>query len=148
MTDERQQAPDLPADRDDISPAAKEQVLPLAEEHVRVEKRPYERGRVRVRTVVRDETCTIEEPLHQTDVVVDRVAVERFVSEPVPDRQVGDTLIVSLHREVIVYERRLQVYEELHINRKSRQEQHRETLAVRREEATIERIEPDGTPQA
>lgn len=119
-----------------------ERVVQLAEERVRVHKRKRAKGKVRIRTVVREEPHVIEELLHATDLDVTRVPVERFVSGPVPDRQEGDTRIVSLHREVVVYERRLQVYAELHITRKTHTKPHRETVLLRREDAVVERLPP------
>ena len=53
-------------------------------------------------------------------------------------------IIVPVHRELLVVERRLQVFEEIHITPRHRQELKREDVVVRSEEAVIEREEGTG----
>ncbi|MDQ3748993.1 MAG: YsnF/AvaK domain-containing protein, partial [Acidobacteriota bacterium] len=73
---------------------------------------------------------------------VERVAVNQFVDAPPPVRYEGDVMIMPLLEEVLVVEKRLVLREEVRISK------HRETvnkpqqIVLRREEATVERIEP------
>lgn len=136
--------PDQPDPLDSLNPNDPH-VLPLAEEQVRIEKRVRQKARVRVQTIVREEPCEIAETLSGTEVEVTRVAVDRLVDAPVADRTDGDTLVVSLHREILVVQRRLQVFEELHIKRRERQHVHAETVTLRREDVLVERDETPAT---
>jgi hypothetical protein len=69
---------------------------------------------------------------------VTRVPVERWVEAPERERWEDGKIIVPLHCEVLVVERRLQVFEELHITRQRREERQREDITLRSEEAEIE----------
>lgn len=117
--------------------------IQIIEETAIVDKQRRITGRWRVRTVVHEDQQVIDEPLISTEAEIRRVPIERWVDAPVGDRMEGETLIVSLHREVVVVERRLQVFEEIHIVPRQRQRQHQQTVTLRREEAVVERIEED-----
>ncbi len=56
-------------------------------------------------------------------------------------------MIVPLHKEVLVVEKRLAVAEELHITKKQTKTQRPETVTLRSQEAVVERIDPRD-PQA
>ena len=117
-------------------------VLPLVEETLSVGTQTLETGVVRVhkRTIERTETVSVD-TLHET-VSVERVPVERFLDAPVEIRQEGDTTIVPVFEEVVVVEKRLLLREEVRITRTRSTVPQERTVALRREEAVIERDEP------
>ena len=121
-------------------------VLPVVEEQVVVAKRRRVTGAVRVATRTREEERLVDEPYDVEEVEVQRVPVEgdRWVDAPVPDRQEGDTTIVSIHEEVVVVETRLRVVEEVRLTRRRATRRHTERVTVRREEALVERLDPSG----
>jgi uncharacterized protein (TIGR02271 family) len=120
--------------------------IPVVHEQVHVGKRVEEAGRVRIRKLVREEEQTIDEPLTREEVTVERRAVSRPADGPQESRTEGDALIIPVVSEVLVVEKRLMVTEEL-VVRKRKVEDHRpQTVTVRREEAVVERLGPQGTP--
>ncbi|MGI9174851.1 MAG: YsnF/AvaK domain-containing protein [Rhodothermales bacterium] len=117
------------------------QTIPLIEEEVHVGKRTVERGRVRITKRVEHHEGTIDEPLLQEHVEVERVPIGREIDGPVEVRQEGDVTIIPIYEEVLVVEKRLVLKEELHI-RKERQEVHDpQQVTLRREYVDVERIE-------
>ena len=122
-------------------------VLPVVEEQVVVAKRRRVTGAVRVATRTREEERLVDEPYDVEEVEVQRVPVEgdRWVDAPVPDRQEGDTTIVSIHEEVVVVQTRLRVVEEVRLTRRRATRRHAERVTVRRQEALVERLDaPSG----
>ncbi len=121
-----------------------EEVIPLVEETVRIDKRQAVTGRVRVRTIV----DTVEEfaraSLQSDTVEVTRVPVDQVVDTPPAIRTEGDVTIVPVFEEILVVEKRLLVKEELHIRRKTSTEEVEMPVSVRKQRAVIERIDPNG----
>ena len=113
--------------------------LPIAEERIAVHKRTVERGRVRVRTVVDEQTRWVRESLMTEDVVVERVAVNREVESPPPIRQEGDVTVIPIVEEVLVTERRLVVKEEVRLRKERRFEPVEQPVALKTMRAVVER---------
>jgi len=120
-----------------------EVVVPVVAEEMAVSKRKVETGRVRVHKTVRTTEQVVDEPLLREEVAVERVPIGRVIEAPVESRQEGDTLIVPILEEVLVVEKRLMLKEELRITRRRVEHRSAQTLTLRSEEATIERVEPD-----
>ena len=113
--------------------------IPVVEEQLVVDKHLRQTGTVRVNLTTHEEKVPLEADLVCDEVVVRRVPADRFVTGPVPDRQEGDTLIVSVVEEVLVVERRLKVVEEVHITRHRRTRHLRRMASRRRQQARVER---------
>jgi len=129
----------MSTDEQDTAQRSFEETVPLVVEDFTVVKEQVTTGTVRVRTVVHEDQQEIDEPLRVKEVEVVRVPVDRLVDGPVADRQDGDTLIISVHREIAVVQRKFQVFEEVHIKTQWREERHREVVRTQRTEAVIER---------
>jgi len=124
-------------------------VVPVMVEELDVQKRQVTTGRVRISKVVHEREELIDEPLLREEVVIERVAINRFVDAAIPIRYEGDTMIVSLLEEVPVVEKRLMLKEELRITRRRTEARKPVPVTLRSEEATVERIEmSDETPRA
>jgi len=118
-------------------------VVPVVEETLEVEKHAVETGRVRISKTVTERQEEVDMPLLREEVAVERVAVNRVVTEPPAVRTEGDTLIVPLLEEELVVEKRLVLKEELRITRRQTETHQARQVTLRREEATVERI-PSG----
>jgi len=120
------------------------QVVPIIEETVSVEKRITETGVVRVRKMVREHEERIETPLLRESVAVERVPINRRVEgDPPQARDEGDTRIIPVFEEILVVEKRLMHVEEIHIRRVHATQNETQTVTLRRDEAVIERNEPN-----
>jgi uncharacterized protein (TIGR02271 family) len=115
-------------------------VVPLVEEQLDVSTRRVETGRVRIVKTVREEVETIDRPLLREEVTIDRVPVGKFVTEPVPTRMDGETMIIPILEEVVVVEKRVMLKEELHVRKLAREHREPRDVTVRVEEARIERV--------
>lgn len=121
-------------------------VIPVLLETVNVRKRKRITGGVRVTKHVRTSDRIIEPVRAEETVEVERVPVNRQVSEPPPVRQEGDVTIVPILEEVLVVEKRLILREELRITRRHREITERHRVTLRREEVEIERLPGEPHP--
>jgi uncharacterized protein (TIGR02271 family) len=118
--------------------------IPLVQEQLQVGVRQRDTGRgVRVRTSVSERIEQVDQLLRHEDVAVERVAVDRVVAAdqaPVT-RYEGDTLVVPVLEEVLVIERRVRIKEELRISKTTRQQRHVENVALKSEQAEVQRFD-------
>ncbi len=116
-------------------------VVPVIEENLEVRKREVERGRVRLTKTVNERIETVDEPLAQDEVSVQRISVNRIVDGPLPEaRYEGDTMIIPLLEEIMVMEKRVLLKEELHITKRQFETRNPQSVILRSEEVNIERI--------
>ena len=122
------------------------EVIPVVEETLRIEKREFESGRVRVHKTVTERDEVAEVLLRQQDLIVERVPIGRTVSEAPQTRQDGDTLIVPILEEILVVEKRLVLKEELHIRKRSSERTEQHKVRLRTEHVEIEQTgrQPSG----
>jgi uncharacterized protein (TIGR02271 family) len=117
-------------------------VIPVIHEEAEVGKRIVETGAgVRVEKRSRDEEQVVDLPMLHEQVDVERVAVDRDVDGPVAVRHVGDTIIVPVMQEVLIVRKQLRLVEELHIRKTRTERRDPQTVVLRKEEATVERLE-------
>ena len=121
-----------------------EAVVPVLAEELDVQTRAVPTGGVRVHRRVLEHEEDIEMPLVREHLDIRRVILNQDVAGPLPVRQEGDTIIVPIVEEVLIIEKRFRLKEEVHMTRRAFEELHRERVTVRRQEAEIERIGPDG----
>ena len=95
-----------------------------------------------MRTVTRQHEEVVDTPLGTEQVAVERIGLDRWVEEPVPVRQEGDTTIITLHEEVVVVEKRLKAIEEVRLTRRSATRSVPKRITLRRQEAVVERVDP------
>ena len=123
------------------------EVIPLAEEELRLDKRQVTRGKVRVRTVVDIVDEIARGSLEEETVEVTRVPVDRVVDQAPEVRTEDGVTIVPILEEVLVVEKRLVLKEELHIRKKITTEEVEIPVELRKQRAIIERVpvDDDGT---
>jgi uncharacterized protein (TIGR02271 family) len=120
--------------------------IPLVQEHVTVDKRVVETGRVRIHSVIDEKLVRVSEELERDDVTIERVPVNREVTELPRSREENGVLIVPILEEVVVVEKRMMLKEELHIHRDPKRERVDEAVRLRSMRAEVERITPADPP--
>jgi uncharacterized protein (TIGR02271 family) len=130
------------------TPADEALRVPVIAEQLAVGTRTVDTGGVRIHKTVSEQPVAIDEALLRDEVEVRHVPVDRMVGagETPVTRYEGDTLIVPILEEVLVVERRLRIKEELHITRHQRQERHAETVMLKSEQVSVERLDGTGNP--
>jgi len=127
------------------------QIIPLLEERLVVGRREVETGRVRVHLTTTTEDAAVREVLREERVEVERVPIGREVATApaVREEEDGAVLVVPVLEEVLVVERRLVLKEELWIRRVSTNRTSEQTVPLRRQTATVERVpvQPDDKPE-
>ncbi|RZK31231.1 MAG: DUF2382 domain-containing protein [Hymenobacter sp.] len=123
-------------------------VIPVVAEFLHVAKQTVETGRVVLHKTVHVETQTVDVPLREEQIQVQRVAVNRYVDAAPPVRHEGDTMIVSIVREEVVVTKRLLLVEELHVHKQVLTTHAPQTVELRREEITYERVATPPTAEA
>jgi uncharacterized protein (TIGR02271 family) len=116
--------------------------IPLVQEHLTVDKRAVETGRVRIHTVIDEKLMRVAEDLERDDVTIERVAVNREVTEPPRTREEDGVLIVPIVEEVVVVEKRLVLKEELHVRRSRKRERVDAAVRVKSMRAEVQRVAP------
>lgn len=105
-------------------------------------------GAVQARTLVSEHEEKVDVPVEVEEVQVERVTLDRWVDEPQPVRQEGDTTILPIHEEVLVVEKRLKLVGEVHLTRRRSTRRSARKVALRREDVEVERVaspDPDGS---
>lgn len=115
------------------------QTLLTVEEQVGVRKRRQATGTVRARTFSHEREQAVEADLSMETLEVERVPIGRFVDGPIPDRQDGDTTVISVIEEVATVEIRLKLVEEVRITRRTTIGRMADTVTLRRQEVVIDR---------
>ena len=160
---------DEPDPRDEIDGAglasvdrsADDLTLEVIEERLAVAKRRVAGGRVKVSTTTEVVEEVAEVELDRYRVEVTRVPVGQIVDEAPLARTEGDTTVVPVIEERFVVVKQLFLKEELHIRHVVEREVKRESVTLRRQRATVDRLDagaagaqpPDrsaaaGSPQA
>lgn len=133
-------SPDSPAAHDAI---AETEVIPLAEEELRVGKRQITTGKVRVSTKVDVVEELARATLDTETVEVMRVPVDRMVDEAPSIRTENDVTIIPILEEVLVVEKRLVLKEELHVRKRTTAQEFEAPVQLRKQSAVVERIPAD-----
>lgn len=119
-------------------------VIPIVEETLRVDRRTVERGVVQLHKRVVERQETVDVPLQQERIEIERVSINRVVSEAAPVRQEGDTMIVPLFEEVLAVSKQLMLVEEVRITTQRTERREQQQVTLRREEVSVGRKEDEG----
>ena len=117
-------------------------VVPILNEELKISREKVVTGGVRVHKTVQERTETVDQPTFEEKIEVERVTVNQFVDAPPPVRYEGDVMIMPLLEEVLVVEKRLVLREEVRISKHSETVNKPQQIVLRREDVTVERIEP------
>jgi len=122
-----------------------EAVIRLAVETLNVGKRVVETGRVRVRRTTTERTQKVNIPLTSETVEIRRVPIGKQIKKAPRVRETADEIIIPVVEEVVFFERRLVLKEELHVRKVRSVEKHVEEVTVRVQEATVDRVAPQSS---
>lgn len=111
--------------------------VPLAEEELTATKRPVERGGVRVTKDVEEREQTLDVPVREEHVNVERRVVDRDVAPDATAFQEG-TIDVPVRGEEVDVQKRARVGEEVEISKDATERTQRVADTVRRERAHVE----------
>jgi uncharacterized protein (TIGR02271 family) len=123
-------------------------VLPVVEEVLDIGKRERITGQIRITKSVDEYEAPVAESLTREGVAVERVPINRIVETAAAERHEDGKLIVPVHKEVLVVEKRLMLVEEIHITTVQQIEEVQRTVTLRREDVAIERIPQAPTGKA
>ncbi len=123
-------------------------VIPLLAEQLKIARQKVLTGGVRVHKTVSEQTEMVDEPTLREEMEIQRVAVNRFITEPPAVRYEGEVMIVPLIEEVLVVEKKLVLREEIRITKRRDTLRNPQQYVVRREEATLEQIQPDANGES
>jgi len=116
-----------------------EVVIPVVEEHARIETRAVPIGKVRVSTKINEQVERVEADLAREDVRVVRVPINRPVDAVPAIREEDGVVIFPVVEETLVVEKRLILREEIRLVRNRHTEHVQQDVTVRSSEAVIER---------
>ena len=117
--------------------------IPLAEERVRIDTSEVAHGLVRIHLTTEEVEETLRATLHGRRASVQRVPIDRDVSEVPAVRQEGDVVVVPVVEEVLVVERRLRLREELHLRLETVEENVAVPVRRRVQHAEVSRVAAD-----
>jgi uncharacterized protein (TIGR02271 family) len=115
-------------------------ILPLAEETLRVEKRTVSRGGKRIRSITDHVEELVRSDLASDEIKVDRVPIGKEVASAPPVRTEGEVTIIPVLEEVVHVEKRLVLVEEIHVRRSSRVQQKSIPVTLRKQRVVIEDV--------
>lgn len=140
---EHAQAPEPASPDKDAVAGPPSGTIPVIEEAVAVARVVEPTGgAARVRITAREEPQRIALSEAIDELAVERVPVNRYVSERSGPRQEGEVLVIPVFETVAVVEQRLLLKEEVHIRRQRRELQRETEVLLRKESAVVERRQP------
>jgi uncharacterized protein (TIGR02271 family) len=119
-----------------------EETIPLVEEELSIGKRQVTTGRVRVQTRVEEVEEIARVDLHEDEVEVERVPIDRPIESAPAIRTEGEVTIIPIVEEVVVVEKRLVLKEELHVRRRRRTETVEIPVKLRKQRAVVDHLPP------
>lgn len=117
-------------------------VIPILEEQLKVGKKLIETAHVRLSKTINESIESLEIPLKEEEIVVNRVPKNELVDVmPAASRYEGDVLIIPVLKEVAVIEKRIMLVEEIHVSKKQTEKTETHEVTIRKEEVKVTRTE-------
>jgi uncharacterized protein (TIGR02271 family) len=130
-----------------MTEADEPRAIPLVEETLHIAKRTVTTGRVRVRTEVEERIALAAADLTRETADIERVAIDREITEAPDVRREGDTLIIPVVEEMLVVTKRLVLREELRVTLHRTTEHVTQPVALRSTHAVVEREDAPDTQE-
>ena len=112
-----------------------------------IEKRVTETGRVRVTKTVVESPQTYDASIVHEDYVIERVPVNREVTEMKPARVEGDVTIISVYEEELVHHHAVNSTGGIHLIKRRRVESRQGAMPIRKHEVHVERSSAPDFPK-
>ena len=125
----------------EAEPEEAEEKLQLFAEEVSVGKEAVETGRLRVSKQTHTRQADVDADLLREDAIVETVPCGRRIFAMPVTRVEGDTTIIPVVEEVLYTEKRLFLKEEIRVTRRRTTEHFHDTVALRRQEAVVSRLQ-------
>lgn len=122
-------------------------VIPVLVEELHLAKRVVETGRIRVHKQVEEREVTVDEPLIEDHIQIDRVPINQLIDKPLGPRTEGNTTIIPVLREVIVVQKQLMLVEEVRLTRRQVEVRRPQPVTLRSETVHIERVDADNSTE-
>ena len=117
-----------------------EMIIPVMAEHLQIDKKTIDTAKVIISKKVTEHQEEINIPLLSEQYEVVRVPVHQTVATPpAAMRQEGDTMIVTVVKEILVVEKRYEILEELHITRRVTEQVETQSITLQTEEISVTR---------
>jgi uncharacterized protein (TIGR02271 family) len=85
----------------------------------------------------------VDELLGRERVEIERIAIGSRIDAMPAIRNEGDTIVIPVVEETLAIQRQLILKEEVRVRRVRDEEQYRETVTLRNQEAVVKRLAPD-----
>jgi len=123
-----------------LLPSGEQLVIPVLVEHAQVDVHREITGTVRVRKLVHEESTPVRSEGFRELVETTRVPVNQVVEITEPPKTVGELLVIPVYEERFI--KQLVLVEEIHVRRRRESFEHNASVALRREEVVVERLDP------
>jgi uncharacterized protein (TIGR02271 family) len=116
-------------------------VVPVIEEELLVTKQQIERSVVRVTTKVNSHEEVVDEPLLYEWVSVERVPVNQFIEEDLPNvREENGVMVIPIIEEVLVIQKKILLREEVHLTKHKTTVRKPQKIVLRSQVVEVERF--------
>ena len=123
-----------------LLPSGEQLVIPVLVEQAQVNVHREHTGTVRVRKLVYEESAPVRSEGFRELVETTRVPVNRVVEATESSKTVDDLLVIPVYEERFI--KQLVLVEEIHVRRRRESFEHNASVALRREEVVVERLDP------
>ena len=123
-----------------LLPFGEQLVIPVLVEQAQVNVHREHTGTVRVRKLVHEESAPVRSEGFRELVETTRVPVNRVVEATESSKTVDDLLVIPVYEERFI--KQLVLVEEIHVRRRRESFEHNASVALRREEVVVERLDP------
>jgi uncharacterized protein (TIGR02271 family) len=138
---EAHEGPASAVDQRAAGPKEAEEVLQLFAEEVSVGKEAVETGRLRVSKQTHTRQADVDADLLREEAIVETVPCGRRIFAVPVTRVEGDTTMIPVVEKVLHTEKRLFLKEEIGITRRRATDHFHDTVALRRQEAVVSRLQ-------
>jgi uncharacterized protein (TIGR02271 family) len=112
------------------------------EEQLKVSKKLIETAHVRLSKTINESIESLEIPLKEDEIVVNRVPKNELLDVlPPASRYEGDVMIIPVLKEVAVIEKRIMLVEEIHVSKRQNERTETTKVTLRKEEVKVTRTE-------
>ncbi|WP_167784764.1 YsnF/AvaK domain-containing protein [Ramlibacter rhizophilus] len=118
-------------------------VVPVLEERLSVEHRVTDTGAVRLRKQVEEVTVRVDEAVVSETAEIERVRLDRVVTEAPAVRHEGEVLVIPVVEERVITRTELVLVEEIRVTRRRETRPAHADVPLRRERVIVERFDPD-----
>ena len=115
-------------------------VIPVIEEHIVVGEKNIETGKIQVVKTVTEEPCELTLSTSYQDIEVERIPKNEYFDQPPQTRTEGDTTIIPVLKEVMVWQKKILLVEEIRITKKTIVAEEKTVVHLHKETVEIKNI--------